>query len=1011
MNEPQQSPAAVLRVAETGQTYPLSAGLVTIGRKGDNTIVLGDDLKVSRHHATIAWLRDRYVIHDVGSSNGTFLNNRQLGKPEALSNGDEIRIGKTTFTVILSADETKPNYKPSAEEEAILKQAMVAPVAPPAEPALAAVENPYVGPRTFTQQEANRFFGREHEARELHSLVIAHRLVLFYAQSGAGKSSLINTRLVPQLRETGMPVLPIGRVSGELPQGIGSVENIFIFNLLLSLDESDGDPGRFTGMSLSRFLTNLTSLDGIHYYYDDSDDSPTQESGDTLYEPSPYILIIDQFEEIVTTHPARWQDREGFFHQLAQAMSADPYLWVVLTMREDYVAVLDPYAHLVPGNLRARFYMQRMGYESALEAITRPAEQYGRPFAPGVAESLADNLRQIRIYGAQADIQKRTQLGQFVEPVQLQVVCYQLWEKLKERPAGPITQQDLQELGNVNQALAQFYEQALADVIKQTGVSEIVLRNWFEEQLITEAGTKGTVYRGATRTGGIPNRAADLLAARFLLRSEVKAGGTWYELVHDRFIEPILLANQKWREHQPLIQVARNWKEAGRPSDRLLEGDPLKTALTGNWQALGQDVQEFLSASQETQRTKEEARRAEQEAQRQLALEQAQALAVERQQRLEEQAKATASLRRRATFITIMSVVAVIMAFAAGGFGWQAVARFQEAQAARQTAEAEKGRADTERLTAEANAELAITKEAEARAAQQTAEAENAAAAANAGEARDLLVTQSVLQTIVAEATATKQAEVAIAAATAESARATAAYEAAIPPTPTYTPVPTETATPVNSGTPIAAEPTHTPTATPTATPDFAPTATFEAGQNLAATETAIAVVNATQTTEARRSCKFEPEGRFGTVWIRYIRLLGCPVQQVIGGQYAEQPFQNGYMIWAGIPSLFFVMIGETEGPWYLIMNDEVDSYNPTDGVACRVEEPPARNLVQPIRGFGAIWCGREDIRKQIGWGTEPEFAVVNNQLQAFENGFILQDSRGFIYVLPTGADYIRIEN
>ncbi|MCB2056719.1 MAG: hypothetical protein KDE30_02215, partial [Novosphingobium sp.] len=61
--------------------------------------------------------------------------------------------------------------------------------------------NPYVGPVTFTYADRDRYFGREREARDLLSLVIAERLTLFYAQSGAGKSSLLNTRLIPALRE------------------------------------------------------------------------------------------------------------------------------------------------------------------------------------------------------------------------------------------------------------------------------------------------------------------------------------------------------------------------------------------------------------------------------------------------------------------------------------------------------------------------------------------------------------------------------------------------------------------------------------------------------------------------------------------------------------------------------------------------------------------------------------------------------------------------------------------
>ena len=77
--------------------------------------------------------------------------------------------------------------------------------------------NPYVGPRTFQEEEADRFFGREREARELLALVVSERLTLFYAQSGAGKSSLLNARVIPRLRDQeGFTVLPVGRVSGVL---------------------------------------------------------------------------------------------------------------------------------------------------------------------------------------------------------------------------------------------------------------------------------------------------------------------------------------------------------------------------------------------------------------------------------------------------------------------------------------------------------------------------------------------------------------------------------------------------------------------------------------------------------------------------------------------------------------------------------------------------------------------------------------------------------------------------
>jgi WD40 repeat protein len=460
------------------------------------------------------------------------------------------------------------------------------------------VKNPYVGPRTFTRREKDLFFGREGEARDLRSLVIAERLVLFYAQSGAGKSSLINARLEPQLIDEGFIVLPIGRVGGELPDGISHVDNVFIFNLLLKLDQSAGDPRRFTRMKLADFLTNLVTKDGKHYCYDPLSIGHGQNEG---YTEPPHVLIIDQFEEIFTDHPHRWQDREPFFRQLDQAMVADPLLWVVLTLREDYVAALEPYAPLLSSRMRTRFYMQRMDYTAALEAVKNPAELAKRPFAKDVAETLINNLCQVRVPG-----QSETQAGQYVAPVQLQVVCYQLWEKMKGQPGDEIALQDLEHSGNVDNALADFYELAVANVLNATGVSEVSLRNWFERILITDTRTRGTVYQGANDTGGLPEQVVKALQRQFLLRTEIRAGGTWYELVHDRFIEPILQSNQAWWQAHPLMRDARAWQDARRDESLLYRGrqflEAEASAKSGQRDPV---VEEFLEAARKQARTRE----------------------------------------------------------------------------------------------------------------------------------------------------------------------------------------------------------------------------------------------------------------------------------------------------------------------------------------------------------------------------------------------------------------------
>ena len=119
--------------------------------------------------------------------------------------------------------------------------------------------NPYVGPRTFTEREGRFFFGREREARDLTARIVSERLLLFYAQSGAGKSSLLHARVIPRLRdEERFQVLPVGRVSGELPAGAGAVEDIYAFNLMTSLHQGDDQAAQLARVTLSDFLARLT---------------------------------------------------------------------------------------------------------------------------------------------------------------------------------------------------------------------------------------------------------------------------------------------------------------------------------------------------------------------------------------------------------------------------------------------------------------------------------------------------------------------------------------------------------------------------------------------------------------------------------------------------------------------------------------------------------------------------------------------------------------------------------
>ena len=70
----------------------------TIGRAGDNVIVVGDPV-VSAHHAAIALRGDGWWVEDLGSTNGTFVNDRPLAGPAPVASGDEIQVGPARFRV------------------------------------------------------------------------------------------------------------------------------------------------------------------------------------------------------------------------------------------------------------------------------------------------------------------------------------------------------------------------------------------------------------------------------------------------------------------------------------------------------------------------------------------------------------------------------------------------------------------------------------------------------------------------------------------------------------------------------------------------------------------------------------------------------------------------------------------------------------------------------------------------------------------------------------------------
>jgi pSer/pThr/pTyr-binding forkhead associated (FHA) protein len=88
---------------QDGSHIDLGLQGVTIGRDGTNDVVLELDMQVSRCHATIRLQDGQWVLVDLGSMNGTYVNNRPV-KEHPLRNGDQLRFGGRSFTFLSSSD-------------------------------------------------------------------------------------------------------------------------------------------------------------------------------------------------------------------------------------------------------------------------------------------------------------------------------------------------------------------------------------------------------------------------------------------------------------------------------------------------------------------------------------------------------------------------------------------------------------------------------------------------------------------------------------------------------------------------------------------------------------------------------------------------------------------------------------------------------------------------------------------------------------------------------------------
>jgi WD40 repeat protein len=464
----------------------------------------------------------------------------------------------------------------------------------------------YVGPRPY--RLGQQLYGRDREAVELSRLLISQRLVLLHSPSGAGKTSLIHAKIVPamQKRRFEIPIdetsdaaqpQPIAiRVNREPldsdPRGV----NRYKLSAMLSLELQRPEPQRrgaeeLAGMSLDDYL---------------EDAFPAASRDIVGSEPEaegfrPLLLLFDQFEELVTMDPTDESVKKEFVQDLGTALS-NRGRWALFAIREDFLGALEPYLPAIPTGLSATFRLDLLRAESAAAVIAEPARNANVTYEAGVVDDIVEDLRRIRVQAADGSFQYKA--GIYVEPVQLQVVCQSLW-RIREDSAV-ITHAHLEKLGRgrrtgVDAVLAGYYANRVAQAACESDVSERLVRNWFSKSLIGTQRVRRPVLVDEALFYGLTLDCLEVLDKAFLIRRENRSGTIWYELAHDRLMDPVLEDNELWSQaHLTTFQAqAEIWEDRGRPDSVLFTDEFLESLEADDQEAeqLTAYEQDFLQAS------------------------------------------------------------------------------------------------------------------------------------------------------------------------------------------------------------------------------------------------------------------------------------------------------------------------------------------------------------------------------------------------------------------------------
>jgi len=413
------------------------------------------------------------------------------------------------------------------------------------------LKNRYPGAKSFTTDESELFFGRDHDIEKLYNLINLEKLVLVYSKSGIGKSSLLNAGLIPKLDIDGTYLKYLVRF-----YAYNSTNQTSPYSKILEKIKSKN--------SINNILTETIPFHNSLWFH--IKNIQIENVNKTI------LLVFDQFEELFTypeNHIIEFKrqisdllftkipsDIRNLIEERIEnnlisnddlnLLNSNINIKVLFLIRSDRMSLLNKLKDSIPNILNTVYELDALTGQQAQIAISCPAEKSGN------FKSNSFSFTTQSIYNI---IDFLTDKGNHkIETFQLQILC-QYCEDLiikKQNETNQILEINEFDLNEIDKIYKNYYDNI---IINSPEKYRLQIQKLIEEELIVNHTRVTLADIVIFEKLSIPSEILEYLVSTHIIRAEPNSvGGRSYEISHDTLVAPILISFEK-RHQQELYEM------------------------------------------------------------------------------------------------------------------------------------------------------------------------------------------------------------------------------------------------------------------------------------------------------------------------------------------------------------------------------------------------------------------------------------------------------------------------